>query len=322
MTPNHPSNADPVVGMCDRLAALDRASSAAYQHASARHDELMGKGASLKAINADEEYAARNAAYERLAADEDEQRAAILATPASTAAGVLAKLERWDATDREFGTPDMALSALADLRALVTVPPPPHVQTLAAALDCLAFGVAVLGADLTVRHRNAAMAELIEVGDGFCLDGQGRIGAVGDDDHAVLLRLVAAACAGTLTGPATACVRGAVPDRWPIAHTVAVASGPGGTAVVVVASALIDAGEVSAVLQRDFGLTPAEAVVAGKIGNGFTSDQASQELGKAAGTGRGQVKSILRKLDRGQLANRGQVGLARWVGVLSAITRA
>ncbi|KAA0576657.1 hypothetical protein [Azospirillum sp. Sh1] len=192
----------------------------------------------------------------------------------------------------------------------------------AAALDCLAFGIAVVGPDSKIKHRNAAMDDLLDREDGLQLDEHGRLTALRQDDQQLLKRLTIMACVNELPSrTATVNIRGSTPG---IFHTLSVSTGSKGssTAVVVVAPPRLDAASVASVLRRDFGLTPAEAGMAAMIGNGLTSDDITRELGKKPSTGRDQVKAILRKLDRGQLANRGQTGLARWVAVLGAITGA
>ncbi|QCO05427.1 hypothetical protein D3867_26130 (plasmid) [Azospirillum argentinense] len=194
-------------------------------------------------------------------------------------------------------------------------------EQCAAALDCLAFGIAVLGPDRRIKHKNTAMADLISRSDGLLVDEHGRLSALHDDDTAELSRLVALASLGRLLAPTAATSIRAAAGR---SHIVSVSRGGDslGSAVVLVAPASLDVAAVSDVLHRDFKLTPAEAELAAMIGNGFTNDDAAKELGKAPGTGREQVKSILKKLDVGALANRGQTGLARWVAVLGAITGA
>ncbi|NUB13037.1 hypothetical protein GAY28_10115 [Azospirillum brasilense] len=192
----------------------------------------------------------------------------------------------------------------------------------AAALDCLAFGVAIVGPDCKIKFMNSAMTSLISHGDGLFLDDLNRLAAEEPDDHQQLVRLVIMACMEKLShGAATVSIRGVKQGH---AHTVSISQGAKGskTAVLVVAPARIDTASVSGVLQRDFRFTPAEADLAAMIGNGIASEEVSRELGKAASTGRYQVKSILNKLDRGQIANRGQIGIARWVSVLWAITGA
>ncbi|WP_451994072.1 helix-turn-helix transcriptional regulator [Azospirillum argentinense] len=192
----------------------------------------------------------------------------------------------------------------------------------AAALDCLAFGIATLGPDRKVIQRNAAMAEMIANADGVFLDAADRLTPVHAEECAEFNRLVTLACMNKLEAP-TVAMHLRSPDS-PHPHTFSISHGARGskTAVIIVAPARLDVGSVSSVLRRDFGLTPAESTLAAQIGNGLTNDDIARESGKAPNTGRMQVKSILRKLDDGQLAHRSQTGLARWVAVLAAITGA
>lgn len=192
----------------------------------------------------------------------------------------------------------------------------------AAALDCLAFGVAVVSPDRKIRHRNEAMTNLLMRRDGVQMDELGRVTGTFSQESAALGRLIALACLGKLPkSTMTIGLRGAVPGQ---VHTASISAGAVGssTAVLVIAPARMDIAAVSGVLRQDYGLTQAEAELAARIGNGMTNDDVAKELDKSQATGRLHVKSILKKLDRGELANRGQTGLARWVAVLGAITGA
>lgn len=191
----------------------------------------------------------------------------------------------------------------------------------AAALDCLSFGVAIVGVDRKVRHSNAAMTDQIRRQDGITLDDLGRFVTTAHQGAAELARLIVLGCVGKLPhATMTLSIRGSVPGH---VHSLSVSPGAqdSNTAVVILAPARVDLASVSGVLHRDYGLTQAESEMAAMIGNGMTNEEITRETGRSLDTGRGHIKSIIRKVS-GEIATSNQTGISRWAAVLWAITGA
>ncbi|MCG5239556.1 hypothetical protein MCW82_07210 [Azospirillum doebereinerae] len=190
-------------------------------------------------------------------------------------------------------------------------------QQRAALLDSVALALAVLRPDCGVLFSNAAFDGLVSSRDGLELDDLGRLRAT--SGTVTLPRLVAMAAAGTLRQSAVCVER----PRGGDPHAASVSAGCGalaGHAVVLVAPALLDTASLSAVLNRDFGLSPAEASFAALVGAGLAPDEAAQTLGKSLDTGRSQIRAAYRKLTRAGATS--QPKLVKWAALLASVTAA
>ncbi|WP_207457121.1 hypothetical protein [Azospirillum sp. SYSU D00513] len=192
----------------------------------------------------------------------------------------------------------------------------------AAALDCIAIGVAVVSRDCVVRHKNAAMDDMLLKGDGLRLRSGRIISSPYDDDDINLRRLVAAAASGALPVPQVAICLRRPNGGEPLVVSVSQNLAADGMAVVVVAPPKFDEETLASVLERDFGLTPAEAAHAAAISDGASSHEVTTAQGKSAATGRSQLASITRKLSRKQISANSQSRLTRFAMVVAAITGA
>lgn len=195
-------------------------------------------------------------------------------------------------------------------------------ERCANALDSVALGVAVVAPDGRVMHSNAAAQALFSRADGFIL-ADDRLHTTDAGMTAVFARALADAAMGRVAeGRVLLRIKGA---RAGEEHMVSVTQGaeaPGVAAIVAISSPRLDDLAVARLLRDQYGLTAAEAALALEIGAGRTNEEASKTLGKSAGTGREQLQSIFRKLNRHDILIGGQLALSRWVAVLASITGA
>ncbi len=187
---------------------------------------------------------------------------------------------------------------------------------LAAALDALPLPVIIVDAELQVLHINAAASELTAAGrSGLTVSQAGpggmRLRARHRDDNATLQRLVAKAAGGEAGGAVR--VRGHEAD-CPEEATLAVQVGPVPMHFAIPADAadegvaMICARELArpsrveaAVLGDLYGLTRAEADVAGALAGGVTAEEVARTRRVALDTIRAQVRAVLRKTNAANL---------------------
>lgn len=187
---------------------------------------------------------------------------------------------------------------------------------LAAALDALPLPVIIVDAELRVMHVNAAAAKLTAPGrSGLTVGrpGQGgaRLHAGHRDDDAALRRLVARAAAGEAGGAVR--VRDNREDPLEEA-TLAVQVSPVPVhlafpaGVMTEGLAMISARELArpsrvepALLADLYGLTRAEADVAGALAGGVTAEEVARARHVALDTIRAQVRVVLRKTNAANL---------------------
>lgn len=195
-------------------------------------------------------------------------------------------------------------------------------ERCANALNSVALGVVVTAPDGRLLHTNAAAQALIARADGIAVI-DGRLTAADPTMATAFTRALAAAAMGHITeGRLLLHIRG---NRPGMPHAVSITQGadvPGVAAIVAVSSPRLDDLAVSRMLRDQFGLTATEAALALEIGAGQTNEEASKTLGKSAATGREQLQSIFRKLNRQDILVSGQLALSRWVSVLASITGA
>lgn len=199
---------------------------------------------------------------------------------------------------------------------LPAVTPVTSAAVLAAALNALPLPVIIVDAELQVLHNNAAAGALTAPGcSGLTVSRAGsggtRLRARHRDDDATLRRLVARAAAGEPGGvvrvrehhedpldEATLVVQvGPVPMHFAIP--------PGAIAKGL---AMISARELArptrvepAVLGDLYGLTRAEADVAGALAGGVTAEEVARTRHVALDTIRAQVRAVLRKTNAANL---------------------
>lgn len=220
-----------------------------------------------------------------------------------------------------LGMNDFMTEDASDLGLIAALRNQEEARQRLAILDNIALAIAVVKPDGTVLFQNACFESLVLSGDGFVIDERKRLQASNAGDSLALARKVAQAAAGAVPGrQATVCV-----DR-PVGgdpHTVSISQGRealAGLAVVMVAPPKVDAGAISDILHRDFGLTPAEATFASLVGSGLSPDEAAQQLGKSLETGRSQMKAAYKKLSRTGATS--QPRLVKWASLLASITAA
>ena len=187
---------------------------------------------------------------------------------------------------------------------------------LAAALDALPLPVIIVDAELQVLHINAAAGELTAPGrSGLTVSrsglGSARLRAGHRDDDAALRRLVARAAAGEPGGA----VRVRENREDPLEEaTLAVQVGPVPVHVAFPAGvmaeglAMVSARELArpslvepALLGDLYGLTRAEADVAGALAGGVTAEEVARTRHVALDTIRAQVRAVLRKTNAANL---------------------
>ncbi|MGE0290656.1 MAG: PAS domain-containing protein, partial [Bradyrhizobium sp.] len=187
---------------------------------------------------------------------------------------------------------------------------------LAAALNALPLPVIIVDAELQVLHINAAASELTTPGCSGLTVGQACMGgtylrAQHRDDDARLRRLVARASAGEPGGA----VRVREHHEDPLEEaTLAVQVGPVPMHFAIPAGvmakglAMISARELArptrveqAVLGDLYGLTRAEADVAGALAGGVTAEEVARTRHVALDTIRAQVRAVLRKTNAANL---------------------
>lgn len=187
---------------------------------------------------------------------------------------------------------------------------------LAAALNALPLPVIIVDAELQVLHINAVASELTTPGcSGLTVSragmGGARLRARHRDDDATLRRLVARAAAGEPGGA----VRVREHQEDPLEEaTLAVQVGPVPmhfaipVGVMAKGLAMISARELArptrvepAVLGDLYGLTRAEADVAGALAGGVTAEEVARTRNVALDTIRAQVRAVLRKTNAANL---------------------
>ena len=198
---------------------------------------------------------------------------------------------------------------------------------LAAALDALPLPLIIVDAEMHVLHANAAADGLTAPGrSGLIVSRAGAGGthlrAHHRDDNAALRRLVAKAAGGEPGGAVR--VRRHHDDCLEEA-TLAVQVGPASTHLTmgkepVKAVAMISARELArpsrgeaAILSDLYGLTRAEADVAGALAGGITAEEVAHARQVSLDTIRAQVRTVLRKTNAANLRD-----LERIVALVSA----
>lgn len=179
-----------------------------------------------------------------------------------------------------------------------------------AALDALPLPVLIVNATMQVLHANAAAGELTAPGrSGLTVSRAGlggtHLSARHRDDNAALRRLVARAAAGGAGGALR--VRGRH-DDVPEEATLAVQVGPVPARYITQGTglakdfAMIATRELArpsrveeAVLCDLYGLTRAEAAVAGALVGGVTAEEVARTRNVSLDTIRTQVRTVLRK---------------------------
>jgi DNA-binding CsgD family transcriptional regulator len=173
-----------------------------------------------------------------------------------------------------------------------------------AALDRLPTGVALLDEGRRIGRMNAAAQRLIAARDGLTSEG-GVLRAWKVEETAALQALVSTAAAWIAGDEPTGTLLVSRPSGERALHVfvspLPLASGPPGRWPGEVAVFMIDPAEkpnpAPSILQRVYGLTPAEAKLAARLLTGKSVEEAARELGVAESTARTQLKSLFTKLD-------------------------
>ena len=168
---------------------------------------------------------------------------------------------------------------------------------LAVLLDVLPQAILLVNANATVRRANRAATALLRAGDGLLLSNQ-RLAATRPTDTAALHCVIAAAGGGTQRGNAVVTLR-RPSERPPLALLVWALEKlqPAGPALVAVFVG--DPDRPTAIseplLRRLYGLTRAEARLAGFLADGHSLLEAAAHLGVGRATVRTHLQRILEK---------------------------
>jgi DNA-binding CsgD family transcriptional regulator len=200
-------------------------------------------------------------------------------------------------------------------------------RTLAAVLNVMPSPALLLGCKGRIVHANPAAEQLLSHGDGLAFDRDGRLqlAAVlptesGALSQALALALNVAAGAGVqlakpvrITRPSGAGSLLVVPvplpppafELWTLSDVARV--------MVLIIDPSSQAGSAGSILQKTFGLTPAEARVAVLVGGGSSGPQTAQALGVSPATVKTHLARCFSKMGIGS-----QVELARMLAALPA----
>ncbi|WP_132252791.1 helix-turn-helix transcriptional regulator [Methylobacterium segetis] len=158
------------------------------------------------------------------------------------------------------------------------------------ALDALAFGIVVCGPNGRVRRLNRAAEDLARAGAGLALGPRGALAAASPGESADLRALVQGAAAGR---PGAMRLRGKDGIRLSVLATPLGAGRAAPSALLTLRRDDAPAAPAPALLQRLFGLTPAQAALCGQLAAGLTFEEAAAARGVAVSTARTHFLGIL-----------------------------
>jgi len=191
------------------------------------------------------------------------------------------------------------------------------------AVDELPFALILLDEAGAILRANRCAAALLEAGDGLSREGP-RLRASSPRDDAALGKAVhdalATSAGGGLSAGAALTLRRPSGRRGlavmvaPLSRMAPLLGEAGGCAAVFVIDPTTRAAPPDLVLQRMFGLTPAECRIALSLAAGLSPKEAAHDLSLATPTVRSHLRSILTKTGVD-----GQVALARLLARLAVL---
>lgn len=208
-------------------------------------------------------------------------------TAENLAEGIAAGLEDLGLRGFDANTPDTQHGDTAGLSSAIGL----------AALNRLALGVIVVGADSRVIMTNMAAGKLIAARDGLMMSANETLRASTPQDSETLRQLVEAACAGDTNQDTSALALARDSDERPLIALVLPLQdgGRGGRAVVFVADTQNQPLPTPDAIARLFGVSRAESRLVHAMVGGACLNDAAEQCGVTSSTARSYLKQIFEK---------------------------
>jgi DNA-binding NarL/FixJ family response regulator len=162
-----------------------------------------------------------------------------------------------------------------------------------AALDRLATGVAVAGADAVIRFMNKTAARIVSGGD-MLVDGAGKLRAARSDEDGLLQQAIARTAVDSGAPPEAVAVECRDGER-PYSILAMPLSDDAGLSLIFITDPGFRASPDIALLRSLLGLTEAEARIAQGLAEGLKLDEAAERSGVTVSTARTYLKQIFQK---------------------------